>query len=171
MPDEEERQGGEHNAGPDPKDSVSPDAAQPTEAEPESEQQAATQGVAAEPEETDTLADENGDHRDQGARLPRATFETLASALGFGELVVSFRDRDVRLSLDGPTAMRVMAHWARGGRWDDTLTGTSGYRSAWVVIQMEDVIAMSWSPGVIAERRPVAFDPPPLSNLAAQVST
>ena len=103
-----------------------------------------------------------------GSSRPRATFEALASAFGFGELVVSFRDRDVTMTLDGPTAVRAMAHFARRGNWADSIHGDSSFRSGWVVLRMEEVLAMSWNPGLDSGTPPAAFDPPTVGQLAVQ---
>lgn len=126
----------------------------------------------AEPEPASDERDDSGgdddaadqeDVLERDAPVPRYTMVDLNRRL-LGELVVHFRARDVRFVVDGDAAMRLLCLFA-GGR-DERLADvasprTSSAYSVWLGIDLADVLAMSWVPGVPADHARATIDPVP----------
>lgn len=68
-----------------------------------------------------------------------------------GELTICYADRVVTLPMDGDAAMRIMTGWHHNlpRVWADPLDpAASPAKFAWVVVSLEDVLAMMWMPGL-----------------------
>ena len=82
-----------------------------------------------------------------------------------GELVLSYAARDVTLILDGATAARVLAAYARPerrGRLQDYLDiETSTMRNQWASFDLENLLAVHWYPGIPSRATSrMTVDPP-----------
>lgn len=79
-----------------------------------------------------------------------------------GRLTLHFESRDVDLYVDGDAALRVMtAHQLRTHRGlDDLLVPViSSAKNAWVTLDADEPLAMSWMPGLPRPRSRMAIDP------------
>jgi hypothetical protein len=90
-----------------------------------------------------------------------STLETNSQVRG--ELVVHFPDRDVRVAMDGLSALRVLTCFARqNSQLSDSVSPRSPGENDWFAVDLAKALAISWNPrdpkdGLDA---PVAFDPP-----------
>lgn len=82
-----------------------------------------------------------------------------------GTLWLHYPSRDVAVPfpVDGDTAIRALTMFARRGerRLADTLTATdSSATSSWVVFDLDEPLAMSWTPDTDRRQARTALDPP-----------
>ena len=82
-----------------------------------------------------------------------------------GELMLHYPARDVALALDGATAARVLAAFARPEqrrRLQDTIdTETSSMRNLWATFDLESLLAVSWFPSLPSKAaQRMTVDPP-----------
>lgn len=98
---------------------------------------------------------------------PQRPIVTIAdiNRITLGELVLSYPARDVTLMLDGATAARVLAAYARPerrGRLQDYLNiETSTMRNQWSSFDLENLLAVSWYPGLPSKAAGrMTVDPP-----------
>jgi hypothetical protein len=88
-----------------------------------------------------------------------------------GELVLHYPTRDVVLALDGATAARVVAAFAKPERrrhLQDTLdTTSSSMRNLWATFDLDSLLAVSWLPGLPSKAsKRMTVDPPSPTELA-----
>lgn len=106
-------------------------------------------------------------------RLERTLGIIEANQLTVGELTLSYPARDVVLVLDGLTAARVIAAFAdpaRRTRLQDELdTATSSMRNLWASFDLDQLLAVSWMPGLPTRAMSrMTVDPPnPHASAAA----
>ena len=85
-------------------------------------------------------------------QLERTLGTIRANQLTLGELTLRYPSRDVVLVLDGLTAARVLAAFAdpaRRARLPDELdTATSSMRNVWASFDLDQLLAVSWMPGL-----------------------
>ena len=79
-----------------------------------------------------------------------------------GEVVLSYRDRDVRVVLDSPTALQVLRlfSWRTQRGLTDSLFGDVPMaRNAWLVFDTDELLAVTWTPHVGDRPHRPAVDP------------
>ncbi|MDA8063853.1 MAG: hypothetical protein M0T80_15750 [Actinomycetota bacterium] len=79
-----------------------------------------------------------------------------------GQLVLHYPDRDVTVLLDGEAAIRVLTMFARrreGGLGDVLNPTLSSAASGWVVLDLQEPLALSWLPGLPSRAPRTAVDP------------
>lgn len=91
--------------------------------------------------------------------------------LTVGELVLSYPARDIVLALDGATAARVIAAFARPERrryLQDVLnTKTSTMRNLWSSFDLDSLLAVSWYPELPSRStQRMTVDPPSVTETA-----
>ncbi len=129
----------------------------------EHEGQPSTALVASPPDPATAAADQ----------LERTLGIIEANQLTVGELTLSYPARDVVLVLDGLTAARVLAAFAdpaRRTRLQDELdTATSSMRNLWASFDLDQLLAVSWMPGLPTRATSrMTVDPPnPHASAAA----
>jgi hypothetical protein len=116
----------------------------------------------ATPGDTD-LGDGDEDAGDEAAALP--VERRLLGADQLGYLSVSYTSRNVNYVVDGSCAARVMAVFAGNlsrHAQDLMLPGVADMNNLWVTLSLDDVLGMSWMPGLpSAQPRTMTVDPPP----------
>jgi hypothetical protein len=95
---------------------------------------------------------------------PRTTFvANPANQAYLGTLTLHYPERDVTVLLDGDAALRVMAahqrrrHAGYGDRLEPSVTSA---HTAWVTLDPQEPLAMSWLPGLPHKPSRMAIDPP-----------
>lgn len=81
-----------------------------------------------------------------------------------GQLVLHYESRDVTVVLDGDAGLRVMTTFAnrKDERWADTLHPEESWAlSGWLVLDLQEPLAMSWLPGLPARVPRTTVDPAP----------
>lgn len=122
------------------------------------------EGTAAEvTEASPSGAGESGEGSGDGP-LERSVLRTGNGGV-LGVLRLSYAARDVEIVLDGDSALRLLAIYRdrarpRSDQWADAMDPLrSDANNAWVVLDVNDVLAMSWAPG-LAQRPPrTTIDP------------
>ena len=117
-----------------------------------------------EPSTTDASDDEDGEF--EGADRPAVGSSTERERPNLpgplGEVVLSYRDRDVRVVLDSPTALQVlrMFSWRTQRGLTDSLFGEVPMAfNAWVVFDLDELLAVTWTPHVGGRPHRPAVDP------------
>ena len=107
-------------------------------------------------------ADEEFEEMDLDAGEVQRTSE-FAVAPRIGILTVHFPERDVEFVVDGTAALRIMAIYAHGiDRGDRIDPRTSPQHAAWLALDIEKALALTWWPRLPApaSKRRIAIDPP-----------
>ena len=99
--------------------------------------------IVASPPDAETAAADQLEHALRTIATNQATL---------GELTLSYPTRDVALVLDGLTAARVLAAFAdparRSDLQDEINTATSPMRNLWASFDLDQLLAVSWMPGL-----------------------
>jgi hypothetical protein len=108
--------------------------------------------------------DGGADSEDEGTPgFDRASVATsLVTRAVLGQLIVHYEARDVTLVLDGEAAVRLMTMFARrreGGLGDVMDPEESSALSGWLVLDVQEPLAMSWLPGLPSRPQRTAVDP------------
>lgn len=126
-----------------------------------------------EPEEasgtTSAAGGPDGPDRAEGSDLgPDADDDTPAASYPdgnrfvMGTLVLHYPQRDVTVVLDGDSGLRLLTmFWQRteGGLADQLDPFRSSARDGWFVLDLDDVLAMTWVPGLATRPGRTAVDP------------
>lgn len=89
----------------------------------------------------------------------------VLNLLTIGELVLAYPERDVTLTLDGASAARVLAAFARPERrrflQDQLSTTESPMRNLWATFDLDSLLAVSWYPQLPTKATSrMTIDPP-----------
>jgi hypothetical protein len=95
-------------------------------------------------------------------RSPGRRVANEANVEIIGQLQVHTRQRTYTLALDGDAAIRLLSAFRTGEYWKGDLLSsyTSSAEAAWAVVDLDEVVAMYWFPG-LPGRKParIAIDP------------
>jgi hypothetical protein len=107
--------------------------------------------------------DDLADSPEQDQPEPRSRLSVRArNAVTIGVLTLHYAARDVSVYLDGASAMRALAMYHRRAELGmaDRLDGyESDAGSGWMIFELDEPLAMSWTPGLPAKPRRTAIDP------------
>lgn len=108
----------------------------------------------------DDLSEEDLDEETVVGGATAAASSLLGNDCVIGRLTLHYESRDVKFLIDGAAAMRIMAMFARRREGDlgERLTQHSSAVAGWLVVDLDEPLAMSWSPGVGRAPR-TAVDP------------
>lgn len=121
----------------------------------------ATDGEPEGPEDNLEGADGLDSELGEGKGTPSVSV-AVANRAVLGQLVLHYPVRDVTVLLDGEAAIRVLTMFARrreGGFGDVLNPLMSSGASGWVVLDLQEPLAMSWLPGLPARAPRTAVDP------------
>lgn len=93
---------------------------------------------------------------------PRPLSLAARNLLTVGQLTLHYPSRDVTVWLDGDAALRLLTMFAlrrEGGLADPLDPETSEADAGWVVLDLDEPLAMSWTPGLPRKRPRTAVDP------------
>lgn len=159
MPDEPEQQHDQHD-GPDGHPIEDADGDKPTT------DPAHDPAAAARTEGTEANADDENDDEptdsSEGTAEPRQLSVMVRNLSVLGHLSLHYPSRDVTVLLDGDAAMRLMAMYAQRrerGLADLLDPVLSSAESGWVVLDIDEPLAMSWLPGLPGKRPRTTIDP------------
>ena len=103
------------------------------------------------------------DEEPHAPTAPRTTFvASQANRDEIGRLTLHFASRDVDVLADGDAAMRIMAahrrrrHHGLGDILDPTFSSAG---TAWITLDPDEPLAISWLPGLPGKRPRMAIDP------------
>jgi hypothetical protein len=93
---------------------------------------------------------------------PRPLSVAARNLTVLGQLTLHYPSRDVTVLLDGDAAMRVLTMFSQrreGGLADLVDPELSEAAAGWVVLDLDEPLAMSWLPGLPGKRPRTAVDP------------
>lgn len=146
--------------------------------------------TSAEPAESDDAILTAADGSESGGEVMTATSQEVATSDGpgsdlspeslreatvqevnrirIGQLVLHARERDITVVLDGDSAARVMSVFAGTGRrremWDLMSPELSNMANLWVSVDLREVVAISWFPGLPSPADQVMTVDPPVPD-------
>ena len=122
---------------------------------------------SAEADPEDDADDIDGDHETGPDELDDDLFggTGLPASLNsgvFGTVTLHYPARDVRVVLDGATALRLLEMFARRqtGPSDPLDTASSTAFAGWLVLDLEELLAVSWWPSTGGRPDRTVLDPP-----------
>jgi hypothetical protein len=157
MPEDDEQQYDRHD-GPD--DMTAEDAGGDHPADDPDEDQPA--GSSAEDEQPGDEVDVERVDLVEGMPQPRPLSVAARNLSTLGQLTLHYPSRDVTVLLDGDAALRLLTMFSQrreGGLADVLDPDTSDATAGWVVLDLDEPLAMSWLPGLRGKRPRTAIDP------------
>lgn len=126
---------------------------QPTNKRPRKKTESKADAPAREDQPSTALVASPSDAGAAAADRLERTLGTIAeNQATLGELTLSYPARDVVLVLDGLTAAKVLAAYAdpvkRTRLQDEVDTATSSMRNVWASFDLDQLLAVSWMPGL-----------------------
>lgn len=113
-------------------------------------------------DDDDAAAGATSEEGAESGRPVQVRLSTMRSinARIIGTVVLHYAPRDVHVTLDGASAMRLLTAFRqrREGKFGDDLTPNSPAYSGWFVLDLEEPLAMSWMPADPRAMR-TAIDP------------
>jgi hypothetical protein len=98
----------------------------------------------------------------EGMPQPRPLSVAARNLTTLGQLTLHYPSRDVTVLLDGDAALRLLTMFSqrREGDLADVLDpDTSEAQVGWVVLDLDEPLAMSWLPGLPGKRPRTVIDP------------
>lgn len=125
---------------------------QPTKKRPKKKTKSKAGASAREEQPSTALVASPSDAEAAADRLERTLGTIAENQATLGELTLSYPARDVVLVLDGLTAAKVLAAYAdpvkRTRLQDEVDTATSSMRNVWASFDLDQLLAVSWMPGL-----------------------
>jgi hypothetical protein len=113
------------------------------------------------PDDEGHADDERAGSTDGGPN-PRPLTIAARNLITPGQLTLHYPSRDVTVLLDGDAAMRLLTMFSQrreGGLADLLDPDMSEAAAGWVVLDLDEPLAMSWLPGLPSKRPRTAIDP------------
>jgi hypothetical protein len=121
-----------------------------------------TGDASAEHDDPDDEGDVESTDPSEGMPQPRPLSLAARNLTTLGQLTLHYPSRDVTVLLDGDAALRLLTMFSQrreGGLADPLDPEMSEAAAGWVVLDLDEPLAMSWLPGLPGKRPRTSIDP------------